>query len=256
LLVATLPAAAQVAPNRTTAYLHPSDVGDARAIWVNPAGLAARYEASVHVDVLVPEPGEQGRLGQLTIGFNSRGFALAYQRDDFDTDVIGHTYRVALASTARQYTIGLAGSFYRGGASEYAIDLGARFAPQPDVAMAVVVQNIGEPTVRGVRQSAAVIPSITLHLLGPAIGLSAQGAFRHENAASYAFGLRLSATRRLPLGLLVRLDTDDSLRRAAFAFGVSWGGENVVGVVATTPGDVSRVDAASAYGVASRQIGR
>src|SRR5213076_1672503 len=37
-LVVPAVAGAQVVPNRATLYLHPSDVTDARAVWVNPAG--------------------------------------------------------------------------------------------------------------------------------------------------------------------------------------------------------------------------
>ena len=39
------------APNRATRYLFPTDVTDARALWVNPAGLGAFPEASINLDV-------------------------------------------------------------------------------------------------------------------------------------------------------------------------------------------------------------
>src|SRR6266480_5565260 len=42
---------AQVAPNTTARYLFPTDVSDARALWVNAAGLAAFPAASVHLDL-------------------------------------------------------------------------------------------------------------------------------------------------------------------------------------------------------------
>ena len=54
--------------------------------------------------------------------------------------------------------------------------------------------------------------------------------------------------------VLLRLDTDGSLRRAGLAFGLSLGGKDLVGAVVTLPGDASRVDAASLYGVSTREV--
>jgi hypothetical protein len=56
-----------------------------------------------------------------------------------------------------------------------------------------------------------------------------------------------------PLALLARLDTDGDLRRGAFAFGLSLGARDHVGLVMTTPGDVSGIDQASLYGLSSRE---
>src|SRR5205807_2095321 len=76
--------AAQVVPNRATLYLYPSDVTDARAVWVNPAGSGRFEEASLNLDLTVGDPGAAGRLRQLTLGLSSRGLSFGYQRDVFD----------------------------------------------------------------------------------------------------------------------------------------------------------------------------
>ena len=47
--------------------------------------------------------------------------------------------------------------------------------------------------------------------------------------------------------------SDKGLRRSAFALGVSIGGENRFGAVIASPGDVSRIDAASVYGLVTRE---
>src|SRR5947207_5870063 len=77
LLLLATSAFAQVAPNTTTRYLFPTDVSDARALWVNAAGLAAFPAASVHLDLTVGDPGASGKLRQLTFGLNSRGYRSA-----------------------------------------------------------------------------------------------------------------------------------------------------------------------------------
>src|SRR5256885_15396889 len=92
--------AAQVVPNRATAYLHPTDVRDARAIWVNPAGLAVQREASIYAELDVSNPGSRGQLRQINAGFNARGLSLGYQRDVLDAGARGHTYRLGLAGAS------------------------------------------------------------------------------------------------------------------------------------------------------------
>jgi hypothetical protein len=69
----------------------------------------------------------------------------------------------------------------------------------------------------------------------------------------YAFGLSWQGSGgRLPIGVLARLDTDDGLRRGAFAVGLSIGGPDRVGAVLSTPGNLSGVDAASLWGLSTR----
>src|SRR2546430_15076346 len=51
LLLLASGAVAQVVPNNAALYLPPTDVSDARALWVNPAGLGHFPEASVHLDL-------------------------------------------------------------------------------------------------------------------------------------------------------------------------------------------------------------
>src|SRR5207253_2617055 len=108
LLLPLVTGAAQAVPNRTTLYLHPTDVTDARALWVNPAGLARMMEASAHLDLTVGDPGAGGRLRQTTVGVSSRGFSFGYQRDLFDGGVRGHTYRLGFAAGERRLAAGAA----------------------------------------------------------------------------------------------------------------------------------------------------
>ena len=69
-------------------------------------------------------------------------------------------------------------------------------------------------------------------------------------------GGRWSAPGRLAVSVLARLDTDRHLRRTGLAVGLSVGVRDVLGVIASTPGDVSRIQAASLYGVTTRAARR
>lgn len=248
-------AAAQVAANRTTLYLHPTDVTDARAVWVNPAGLGRLEQASLHADLTVGDPGAAGRLRQLTLGFSSRGFSFGYQRDIFAGGRRGHTYRLGAASGYDRLAAGVAAALYRGGTSATGWDVGALYAAAPTFIIGAVVENLGQPTVRGSTLPVTYVPGATVQLLDARAAVSLHGRLTSAGVAHYALGAGagFGGATRLPIHVLARVDTDRSLKRTGFAFGLSIGAQDLGGVVATTPGDVGRVDALSLYGVSTRQ---
>lgn len=248
---------AQVAPNRSLSYLHPTGVHDARALWVNPAGLGIQREASIYAEAEVGDPGERGRLRQVDAGFNARGLSFGYQRDMFGAGVRGHTYRLGLAGAAGGFAAGFAVAHYRGtGAKATGWDVGALYSGYTGLTLGGAIVNIGQPSVRGLRQQLTFVPGVSWH---PApvrsLALSTHARITSDSVAAYAFGLRWSTAGqgRWPIELLARLDTDGGLRRGAFAFGISIGNQDRIGLVASTPGDASNLDAVSLYGVSSRQ---
>jgi len=256
LLLLASGALAQVAPNNATLYLHPTDVSDARALWVNPAGLGHFPEASVHLDLTVGDPGAKGRLRQLTLGLNSRGLSLGYQRDLFSSGRRGHTYKLGYAAGRGGLAAGFATALYRGGTSGTGWDVGILYDWTPALSIGGVLQNIGQPVVRDSTLRLTYVPSATLQLAGRQVVLSALSRLTSDGVAGYGFGVRgtLRAGTSLPIGLLARLDTDRSLHRGSFAFGFSLGAADMAALVATTPADVNGIDALSLYGVSTRRF--
>ena len=256
LLLLASGALAQVAPNNATLYLHPTDVSDARALWVNPAGLGHFPEASVHLDLTVGDPGAKGQLRQLTLGVNSRGLSLGYQRDLFSSGRRGHTYKLGYAAGRGGLAAGFATALYRGGTSGTGWDVGILYDWTPALSIGGVIRNIGQPVVRDSTLRLTYVPSATLQLAGRRVVLSALTRLTSDGVAGYGFGPRgtLRAGTSLPIGLLARLDTDRSLHRGGFAFGFSLGAADMAGLVATTPADVNGIDALSLYGVSTRRF--
>lgn len=247
--------AQQVAPNRATAYLFPTDVQDVRALWVNPAGLGVQRENSIYAEFLVGDPGASGQLRQINAGFNARGLSLGYQRDNLDDGVRGHTYRLGLAGGSGGLGAGVAMALYRGtNARATGWDVGVTYAARPTLNLGVVGANIGQPVVRGLKQPITYIPGVTWRPVA-SLGLSTDVRITPDSVAAYAFGLswRTGTAGKWPIELITRLDTDGDFRRGAFVFGLSLGGQDRFGVVGTTPGDVSRVDGLSLYGLAVRE---
>lgn len=248
--------AQQVAPNRANAYLFTTDVHDARALWVNPAGLGVLREASIYAEAAVSDPGSRGKLRQLNVAFNSRGLSFGYQHDILDDGVKGHTYRLGLAGGSGGLAAGADIARYAGsGAKATGWDIGMTYVVKPPLTVGLVATNIGQPVVRGLEQHFTFIPGFTWRPTG-AFSFSTDVRITPDSVASYAFGLSWRhGTGSWPLALLARLDTDGDLRRGAFAFGLSLGGRDQFGLVLTTPGDVSRVDQASLYGLSTREAG-
>ena len=245
---------AQVAPNRAATYLVGSNVTDARALWVNPAGLATQAEASVLLDLTVVQPGSAGRLGQVTAGFNARGLAFGYQRDNFPTAVHGHTYKLGLAGGSGGLDVGFALALYGGGGGvRTGWDMGLRYDRLTNVTIGGVIRNIGQPTVRGVRQVVTTVPAVTVRPLGAVLGLSGQARFASDsNVRGYTLEAEALWPRSPRIGLLARYDTDRRWHARALFFGLSIGSRDRVGAVASTPGNLSKVDAVNLYGVSSR----
>jgi hypothetical protein len=249
--------AQQVAPNRATAYLFPTDVRDARAIWVNPAGLGVTRDASIYAEVGIGEPGASGRLRQINAGFNSRGLSLGYQRDLLDDGVKGTTLRLGLGGGAGGLAVGFDIARYSGnGANATGWDIGASYVALSQLTVGLVAANIGQPVVRGLKQRFTYIPGLTWHP-GPLpdLALSTYARITPDSVESYAFGLAWrtnSPGSRWPIEVIARMDTDNGFRRGAFALGLSIGGENRVGAVASAPGDASQIDYSSVYGLMTR----
>ena len=223
---------------------------------MNPAGLGRGHEASLHVDLSVGDPGADARLRQLTFGFNSRGLSFAYQRDVFDGGIRRHTYRLGLGAGRGGLAAGLAAALYRGNTGGLGWDFGVVYQPASRVAVGAVVQNVRQPVVRGVRQVATLVPNLTLKPFGPAIAVSAEGRVTRDSVLGYAVGARFRSGGRLPLGFLVRLDTERAFHRTALVFGISVGGREQFGTAAGIPAGSNRVDLANFYGVIARTAER
>jgi hypothetical protein len=145
---------------------------------------------------------------------------------------------------------------YRGGTTGTGWDLGLLYDWTPTVSLAGVVQNVGRPDVRGTTLPVTYVPGATLHLLGARAALSASSRLTAAGVVGYSLGARarLADAPQLPLALLARIDTDRALHGAGFAFGVSLGAQDFAGLLATTPGNLGRIDALDLYGVSTRRF--
>jgi hypothetical protein len=225
-------AAAQAIPGRSADYLFAAAVSDARAIWVNPAGLAAVPEASVMVEGTVSHDPGDWRLGQYAVGLNSRGFALSYQKDRLTGLLSGSTnttIRIGTALPLRRGAIGAVVTFHNAGVSNRSLDVGGRFSPVRPLNLGVVLRNIGRPRVRAANTPLVGVGSASLDLKpGMAVLLAEARATERLVTSgwdlSYHAGARLSLGLKLPFTALGLVDLDDGFHASRWTLGISVGG--------------------------------
>ena len=257
----------QAVRSRSGDYLFASTATDTRALWVNPAGLAVSIEASVLAEFVLERPVDGDlRLAQWSVGFNSRGFALSYQRDRFSEDPNTGAFRFGLALPFQRGAIGAAFTFYRGNtidsSTDRGIDLGARYRLLRPLELAVVLRNVGRPVLRDAPGPLTGLLSAAWHPLPGRLVVAAEALAAERLAASgydvnYRGGLHLSLGRSLPVLIMGALDFSSSFSVNQWAVGVAVGrgGDHVLGLVSGgTVEPADRLERMSLTGVASRSL--
>jgi hypothetical protein len=258
------PALAQRSEPRSRDYLFITGVDDARATWVNPAGLGWIPEASVLGEVLVDRSSGSLRLDQYTLGLNSRGLGLSYMRDRSRDTVSVGVVRLALGVPLGAGAIGAAYAVYTK-THQQGFDLGLRYPVLSGLDVGVVVRDIsrpdpapGEPlkpisTVAGATWS--VIPH-QVNISAEAIAVERPGPTSGFDMA-YRGGFTVSTGGRRPLTLITAAQVDHQGSLRQWSLGLMIGGLDRAGVVAGAlpMTGLGSVDRFSAVGVASRRPG-
>jgi hypothetical protein len=275
-LLGTELAAGQVQRPRSRDYLFASTADDARALWVNPGGLHVVTEASVLAEITLDRPlGGNVRLGQLAVGFNSRGISFGYQRDRLTDDPStpaaedrsAEAFRFGAGFWLPRGGAGVAVTFHRTGiegrGSQRSIDLGARYTLLPTLEAGVVVRNIGRPTLQFQAAQEPIEGVVALGWLAipSRLRVAAEGhaAERIQETGvdlSYRAGMHLNIGGPVRLGVVTALDLGSNMKIDAWTVGLAVGGpDRVLGLVTGIPtsGGSAHLGRFSLSGVASRR---
>jgi hypothetical protein len=211
---------AQILPVRARDYLFLTNVADVRALWVNPAGLGIVPEASIFGELTFDRTSGDLRVEQYSLGFNSRGFALGYQRNRFvDEESVG-ILRTGFGYPLRRGALGGAVSRYSQDSTKtYGLEVGLAFIPRLKVPLQLgaVVRHIGRPTVRGQDLPVTGIGAVQLSTSHLQINLA------HRAGARVMFG-----AGRLPIILIGAVDLGSNMRIDEVNVGFSIGGPRQV----------------------------
>lgn len=255
-------ASAQSFTPRSADYMFAATANDARAIWVNPAGLAVVPEASLMAEFVVQRPlNDDLRFSQLSFGFNSQGLSFGYNRERLPSDSANNTYRLALARALRGWTVGFSVSHFRSGVNDTGFDAGIRYRVLSSLQLGVVLRNIGQPQVRSDTLPLTGVASLGWTLLpgfltvsGEAIAMSRIEGSGYDMV--YRGGAQLSFGRTLPVSGLTAVSLDQDLGVMMWSFGLSVGGaRRGVFVAGVTPDNPSmRVENLSLTGLATNPL--
>lgn len=260
LLLLAGPLAGQYREARAGDYVFAATAGDVRALWVNPAGLGAAYEASIGAEVLV----DRSRTGDLAVtqlmaAFNSKGIAFGYRRDRYNDTLTGHTWRLGLGTPVGRVIAGASLTLHSNGdgPGQRGVALGAQLPLGRAVQVGAVVQHLGRPAVHDSLLDVEGTGGIAFIPL-PGLRLDAQGTLVFADSATtraFRAGLTAGTDRfRVPLAFELALALDDDLAPRRLTLGVTIGGRDRVGAMVSgaRPGGTLVVDAVSVAGVATR----
>jgi hypothetical protein len=234
-LVAWFVGAATVLPGTAAAqsfvaqpqhYLLTTDAFDARAVWLQPAGLSRLREASVAGFATADA---SGGLSQYGVMLSSGGLGLGWQHDrkvGSGTDVFTAGFGVG----GPRVGLGVDHRWYKGsGAHDGSWDLGARLSPVPMLEFSLVWRDMGTPVsyvdTLGVPHTinATLVPGAALNLFSR-VRLGAEWEIVTDNWGTSAF--RLGASTRLvgAITLALRGDFSSRLDGRAVALALTWNG--------------------------------
>lgn len=272
LVVTAAPAAAQYRGPRSADYLFGPSAWGARALWVNPAAQGAVDEASLMLEgVVTRNPVGDYPLSQYTIGFNSRGFGFAFRRDFFDIDLglgedslgttAGNTWRFGFGRALGPMAIGAGASFYSGPKTRQAVDIGFIYRLQPNLGLAFLLENIGQPVVRDSALRFGGRAGISWTGVGGVLGVDLEAAGYDKELSSgilmgYRGGLRIQTHGQLAFALTGVLELQDDFDLGRLLVGLSIGRDYIGNVVGggTLTGGENRLTDVSVLGLASRRF--
>lgn len=260
-LVVVLFSWAAAAPSRATAQLYPplparytltADVRDARAVWVNPAGLALGREASVGADATLDRTSGALRLAQYGLTFQSANLGFGWSRSSYPGGAAANAFVLAAGLGDEALSAGVSRRWFRGGRSARAWDLALRSQATATTDLSLVWRLIGSPLVRDTvlrRWPAGIIPGAGMRLFGGVIYASAEAELETDLSGVREVRAGATITPSRSLSVTLRGDFARGFARRGFAVAVTWRRAGSRLAVATLlPAGAGALDAIGALG--------
>lgn len=216
-------ATAQLYPALPQRYLLTTDAFDTRAVWVNPAGLARRIEASLGADATVERRPGSARLAQFGASVRSRNVAFAWIHDRYPGSFGANNFALGVGLGDETLSLGATRRWYGGPGGDKAWDIAARGRLTPLLDLSLVWRNAGSPTVRDTIYGASIIPAVAFHLLEGRIVAGVEGDLATDLHALRE--VRAGATCIVGAGVAISLRGEFSpgFARRGFAVGITLG---------------------------------
>ena len=256
-LAALLPGgvAAQSLSAQPHLYLLTTEAFDARALWIQPAGLAARPEASLSGLITASTSGRR-TVTQYGLTLASRGIGLGWQHDRLPDGSSDNQWAVGLAGGTARFTAGVARRWIRGDSTNAAaFDAGVRYGARPSLEVSLVWRDIGSPVVRDTTVRATLVPGIALALFRARAQIGADWEIVTRGWGTSALRAGAAVALPLQLALSLRADFSGSLHARGLALALTWNpaGARVTAFASRPAGDGT--DQAGAWLSAVQRLG-
>jgi hypothetical protein len=256
--------AAQTLPPRSTDYLFVTNATDARALWVNPAGLNVTPEASIFAEFALRRNQSNLRMEQYTVGFNSRGLSLGYQRNRPPGASAVSVLRAGLGIPMARGAIGLSGARHsQDSTKSKELDLGILVLATTSFQLGAAVRHIGRPTIEGVELPITAVAGV--QWTAARLQLSSEVLATEQRApgeSGYQFGYRVGTrvmvlSGSLPLMTIAAANLGSTGRIRGFSVGLTLGMATQVTSIgsAVTRGNSPVFEQFSATFVATNTLG-
>ncbi len=239
------PGSAQVMPAQPARYLLTTEASDARALWVNPAGLARVLEASIGADVTEDHffPGGT-RLSQYGLSLAGRGVAAGWIHERFPPGQALNAYAVGIGLGDEKFSAGTTRRWYSGAVTGSTWDAATRVSTIDGTQLSLVVRNIGSPRLLDSTYWATLVPGAAVSLFTGALRVGGEWEVAPHTWRSIAYraGGAVALGRRL--ALLVRADLTAGFKRRGLVVALSFDASGSrAGAFALLSGDANEVDA-------------
>ena len=218
-------AAAQSFVPQPQVYQLTTDAVDGRALWVQPASLARRREASVAAFVTGNRYPGGMQVGQYGATLASGVLAFGWQHDRFSDSVGMNAFVVGLAGGTPEVSLGIDRRWYSGtNTKDGSWDVGGRYSATPGVELSVVWRDISSPVLVGDTVFATLVPGAAVQLFGGRLRAGVDWEIVTRGWSSSA--IRAGIAARLPanLQLNLRAEFDNNFGGRGIAVALTWNG--------------------------------
>ena len=215
-------------------YLLTTEVFDGRALWVQPAGLARRREASIGLSMTGVNRDGVIKLDQFGLTLVSSSVGLGWQKAELPDGSAVNQFAVGAGFGDPRRSIGVTRRWMRGDrVKDDAWDIGGRYVPTLPLELSVVLRDLGSPLVRAPSGAPAgndttyfttFVPGAALRLFGGRARLAGDWEIVTKNWGTSAFRFGAGVMLPFDLGLTVRSEFSPNFDRRDLAVSLTWAG--------------------------------
>jgi len=206
-------------PAQPARYLLTTGVADARALWVNPAGLARRAEASLGADISLDRQPGGTHLSQYGVTLASRGFGLGWTHDREPGGPSTNGYAIGLGLGDAAFSAGATRRWLRGPTRASFWDLAGSAAAGDWLRVSLVARNLDSPVPGDTGWAPSLVPGLGATLLGRRLdaGVEWEVATRGWRSRTWRIGGTVALWGGVALAVRADLARDFGVAQLAFA---------------------------------------